>query len=528
MTVKLSKQKVSKIFQLYFQGFTQTAIAGKLGINQATVSLYLAEFNAMADEEGLEATAEEYGVMDIVKELHSLGAELKKSSLTTEDAKRGLQVAVTLENCDVPQSSYKDVIKTCIKMNNEGFLSAAMTIHKVEENTGKSYKTIEKQAANLPIQIEQGTKELSAIKEKIGSEKQSLAEIQQQKKSVEKDFKQVLDQVDLNLGRLKKVESLVLALKKAGVTDGELEGYIERQSLLNKSGILLDIFIQILDAMKVHAAVDGGKSLLKKLTEFNSLDETISGLKHEKQSLINQTKDLGEKAKLRGTIQVELTHLQTQKKELEGSVAKLNYQEETTNKSLEQIKTNHMIFTDQLTILNTTVSEKQKLNQSLDKAIEQKQNNVADLKELEKKREVVLRELAEAETRKKLEGRRWEAFKGFLGLVKASSMADVRKAAQTLPKIVEETQEGQYSTEFLANYILRELSGPVLAVYRCESCGARFTVDKPPVGSYRCPVNGPGHTVVIDKDATTILAKAMEEPKIRSGYTVTPINPPTK
>lgn len=127
------------------------------------------------------------------------------------------------------------------------------------------------------------------------------------------------------------------------------------------------------------------------------------------------------------------------------------------------------------------------------------------------------------ETRKKLEGRRWEAFEGFLGLVKASSMDDVRKAAQTLPRIVEEAQDGQYSPEFLKNYILRDLVGHVLEVCRCESCGARFTVDKPPVGSYLCPVGGPAHTVVIDKDATATLAKALEEPIIKIGSTVTVI-----
>ena len=50
-----------------------------------------------------------------------------------------------------------------------------MTIHKIEESIGKSYKAIENQAASLPIQIEQGNKELSAIKGTVGSIKQSLA-----------------------------------------------------------------------------------------------------------------------------------------------------------------------------------------------------------------------------------------------------------------------------------------------------------------------------------------------------------------
>ena len=97
MTVKLSSTKISKIFRLYFQGHTQTAISGKLGVNQATVSLYLAEFTAMADEVGLQAAAKEFGIMEIVMEMHSLGAELKKSGLTAEDAKKGLKMTLLFQ-----------------------------------------------------------------------------------------------------------------------------------------------------------------------------------------------------------------------------------------------------------------------------------------------------------------------------------------------------------------------------------------------------------------------------------------------
>ncbi|MFC2016208.1 hypothetical protein ACFLUF_00670 [Chloroflexota bacterium] len=280
MTVKLSPQKISRMFRLYFLGFSQATAAEKLGVNQATVSLYLNEFTTMVDEEGLEATSKEYGIMDIVKELHSLGAELKKSGLTAEDAKKGLKVAVVLENCGVPQASYKDAVQVFIKANNEGFLSAAVELHKIEESSGKSFQESVKQAASLQIQIQQADKELSATQEKIGSVKQALAELLQQKKDVENKLQQILKKVGVDLGRLEKVENLAVMLKHAGITDKELDWYIQRQNLLNKSDISIGMFVQILEVMKVPTAPDGGKSLLKKLTEFGSLDNTIIGLKH--------------------------------------------------------------------------------------------------------------------------------------------------------------------------------------------------------------------------------------------------------
>ena len=102
--------------------------------------------------------------------------------------------------------------------------------------------------------------------------------MEQQEKKVRNDFKQVLDKVDVDLDRLKEVEILAIALKKTNVTDKELDLYIQRQIQLNKTNISIDMFIQLLDVVKVPIATDGGKNLLKKFTEFGSLDEAIIAL----------------------------------------------------------------------------------------------------------------------------------------------------------------------------------------------------------------------------------------------------------
>jgi predicted transcriptional regulator len=92
MTAKLSPYKLSKMMSLYFQGYSQTYIANKLKIDQSTVSLHISKFESLAEEHGLQAAAEEYGVMDQVQALHSLAAELKKAKLTVEEAKAGLKM----------------------------------------------------------------------------------------------------------------------------------------------------------------------------------------------------------------------------------------------------------------------------------------------------------------------------------------------------------------------------------------------------------------------------------------------------
>ena len=88
MTVKISQQKITRLFKYYFAGMTQPDIAKKLNIDQSSVSLYAKRFSERAAEVGLLAAAEEYGVYKEVSELRNLSVELHQLNLTTEDAKK--------------------------------------------------------------------------------------------------------------------------------------------------------------------------------------------------------------------------------------------------------------------------------------------------------------------------------------------------------------------------------------------------------------------------------------------------------
>lgn len=80
------------MLELYFQGYSQSDIAEKINVNQSTVSLHINRFKTMADKQGLEISAKEYGIMDALKSLHSLAVELRQAKLTVEEAKAGLRV----------------------------------------------------------------------------------------------------------------------------------------------------------------------------------------------------------------------------------------------------------------------------------------------------------------------------------------------------------------------------------------------------------------------------------------------------
>jgi hypothetical protein len=84
MTQKLSPSKLSKVMALYFSGDSQSLVASKLKINQATVSLHVSSFKSIVEQQGILAAGKEYGIMNQVEVLHSLAAELQKAKLTAD------------------------------------------------------------------------------------------------------------------------------------------------------------------------------------------------------------------------------------------------------------------------------------------------------------------------------------------------------------------------------------------------------------------------------------------------------------
>ncbi len=51
-----------------------------------------------------------------------------------------------------------------------------------------------------------------------------------------------MNHIGVDMKRLKLVEDLALALKEADISNKELQDYAQRQQLLNKAGISLDLF----------------------------------------------------------------------------------------------------------------------------------------------------------------------------------------------------------------------------------------------------------------------------------------------
>ncbi len=511
MAHKLSPHKASRIMVLYFQGHSQSEIAGRLKVDQSTVSLYVTRFKHLAGEKGLKAGGEEFNVVNEVETLHSLAEDLKDCHLTVEEAKAGLKMEGLLQECGIEPEHYKDVVQACMKMKAEGFITSAVRLSQLEASTGLSYQELLDQCKSAHEQLGKTEENLQAVTAKLEKERDELESIEKQKKSAGQDLKARMEQLGLDTKRLKKVEELAATLKEAGVSDEEMEGFTQRQRLLAEAGITLDVFAAILQQAKALTSHDQGKGLLDKLSEYGGLTGAIGGLKDQIQSLGKQAQGMEEKAGLNAQLEADLAKLRAEKATLEPCVKQLAEEKE----ALTQTRARVEALQKTEDALETDIREKEARRDLLASELETAEQKAAGLRDVDKQTEVASARLAEITSEIQGAGTRWEIFEGLVGFIGSTSLKDAEAFVSSLPRLLDAAKKGSYSTDVLKRAILDGLTGGMLKSLVCESCGARFDVDKPPqiFSDYVCPACRLSYSVKVDRDALQILRPALVPPQ---------------
>jgi len=525
MTQKISPYKKSKMMALYFEGYSQSAIANKLNIDQSTVSLHVSMFKSLVDQQGIKDAGEELDIMSTVDALHSLAAELKKSKITVEEAKVGLKMERLFQKLGVKAEDYQDVIQASNKMKSEGFITSAVELNKLEESTGMSHEEIVVQAATKNESLKKSQQDLETVTGTLNASKEDLVAIENQKQLANQDLQAHMQQIGVDMNRLALVEELASTLNKAGSSNENLKDYFQRQQLLNEAGISIDIFVSILEKTDVVTSKDHGESLLKMLAEYGSLSEANKTLETKAQLLEKETSNLDQKAQLKGEIEGNVTELKAEKAGLEAYVSQLYEQKNT----LDNIKSDISSLAEKKDGLEQEIAGLETYKDSLSDDIKSKEKKTDDLKELEAEHDAVSASLSETKTKLTQDKRRLEIFGSFLSLVQSSSIPQLEKFIEGLPFQLDLVKAGNHSPELLWKMIIRNLTGGTLQVLRCSSCEVKFVVDKQPLileGDYNCPVCGLSFYVKIDKDALAILKAALAPTK----YTATLISehPPVK
>ena len=509
MTEKTSHHKVSRMLELYFQGYSQSDIAEKVNVNQSTVSLHINRFKTMADKQGLEICAKEYGIMDALKSLHSLAVELRQAKLTVEEAKVSLRVHRVLHKCGVDEQKYNDLIEACSKMHSDGFLDSAVKLNQLQKSTGLGYEDVISRYQTAINQLKETNHKLVELTTKIKAWKAILASIDKKKKLTTKEFNSYMEKVGLDMKRLQMVESFAVALKKANVGDDELGNYLKYQIELNKAGISLSTFAEILNKVKVLTTHDQGRELLKMLVQYGSLAETTKELQSRINELQKETSVLEGQRRLREEIEHNISKLKAEKASLEKSVACLAKEKET----FAQLQKDAKALNDNKIVLQQNIIVMEKHKQNLSGEIQALEKKTSDLKEIEAKHHSLSTHIAEMEVRINSSQTQLDVLQSFLGFIEPSSFAQIDKFVSQLPDLLADVRQKNYSPEFLRNYILETLTGGTLRTLVCTSCNAGFTVDTPSKYSfgYYCPVCYSGLVKVVKHEATILKATLAEQ-----------------
>ena len=243
MTVQLSLHTVSKILRGYFLGLPQIKIAKEAGVDQSSISLYASKFKEKAAEVGILAVGKEYQVMNEVESLRSLSVELYKSKLTVEEVKQGHNIIKAFLKLGVSPEKHLTLVKVCQKVNDHGFVKAALKLSQIKSQTSMGYHQVtsgfEKALTQLPHLEEKvidAKAQLKAISDATLKNKQELVD--------QKEYlKKYQDEVKAKEAQLEK--ELLLRMKKLEVEKKEVEEAAALKAKLTKKGLNLQTVLKL-------------------------------------------------------------------------------------------------------------------------------------------------------------------------------------------------------------------------------------------------------------------------------------------
>lgn len=245
MTVRLSPQKASRILKYYFMGVPQPVIAQRARVDQSTVSLYSSRFKEAASEVGLLAAGEEFNVFEEVSELRSLSVELLKVSLTAEDAREGVKIIRAFHKLGMEPDQHTKLIEMCKKVEDPGFINAALEFMEIENNSDKGYGEIISSFQSVTSRLPLLEKKLDDLKAELESLNNILTKKKSELAGIQSQLVQFREETMAEKAKLGK--ELETEMKRFGVKEQEVKEATKLKSELAKRGLDLSTLIKAVE-----------------------------------------------------------------------------------------------------------------------------------------------------------------------------------------------------------------------------------------------------------------------------------------
>jgi hypothetical protein len=393
----------------------------------------------------------------------------------------------------------------------------------IEKQSGLSYSQIVDTAGNKHAQLLQSQKELVAISKARTAAESQLDKLNEQKGAATADLKNHMKQIGVDEDRLKRVEALAKALRAAKIPDTEIEGYVDRQKLLNTAELGIELLAEVIEETKIATVVDNGKHLLHRLTEYCDLDHVVEAMKAEEKTLTGLVSDLKYKAELRKQIDAELKELQSKRSAMIVEAADL----EEIKVLRKKLKKDISELTEARDELASQVSAMQFKRDGLFEELDTSVHRIAKLgnriTEMVAMHDALEGELKTISVTLNQNRNRLDLFSAFMTFIGETSLASVEKLGSFFPELISELRLGRWTPGQAKGILLNCLGVDKLHLMICNSCGTTFAIGgESPIGGFRCPNKCLSHAVVEDQGGPELLKAVLA---VKTTPTVAGISP---
>lgn len=286
---KLSHDVRLRIFKMWLEGCTYRAISSKHGLGLGTISRII--------EENRRKTPD-------IDELRAFNLQLKRSGSCLHDALRGAACLKELNQLGLSLNETEAYTKMIKKISGsrsvkpETFVDKAITLVRLEDETGKTYMEIVKEFSEKQWKIVALEKKIHSLRMKINSLNSELKELEQQHIKAKSDYASAVaasKQIINTQNRLKR-----LGLKKIGklaefVENFEVLRYDVREvkELADLKETLLEIQVNPADLKRFIGNKKRMDSQTKKLrTRLKRLEVQTKRLERQRNSLSSQNESI--------------------------------------------------------------------------------------------------------------------------------------------------------------------------------------------------------------------------------------------
>ena len=185
----------------------------------------------------------EFRVLNEVDFLRSLSVELYKSKLTVEEAKYGVRIMETFIKLGVDPDQHTGLIEVCKKVDDPGFINAALKLNGIEAEGQMSYKEATSKFERISSELPPAENRLRGLQTKLKSLNSLIVQRNSELTNVEAHVVQLRKEAKVKEAKLE--QEYDIEMKKLNVQYKEVEEVAKLKTELSKQGLDLPTLLKL-------------------------------------------------------------------------------------------------------------------------------------------------------------------------------------------------------------------------------------------------------------------------------------------